>query len=97
MRRRPRATAPAVSSYLDTGEWPSFDPMAWPGNTIYARWESWYAAQTWALDLEPQLWTAWNEHARSQQPPMVPQDWIDTVGVDVSRGGHLVKDRKKVR
>lgn len=96
MRRRPKAKAPAVASYLATGRWPTFDPMDWEGATMWARWEQWYLAQTWATDLGPELWTAWNDYAASVQPPMVPQDWIDTVGVDVSRGGHLVKDRRKV-
>lgn len=63
---------------------------------MWARWEAWYLAQDWANDLPSELWTAWNEHARSQQPPMIAQDWIDALGVDAMRGGHLVKDRRKV-
>ncbi|MGJ5591845.1 hypothetical protein ACSBQY_11635 [Micrococcus lylae] len=74
-----------------------FDPMEWEGDTLYARWEAWYFAQEWANDLPSELMVDWNEHAREQMPPMVPQDWIDAIGVDAMRGGHLVKDRRVQR
>ena len=81
MRRRPKPSAPPVAQYLNTGAWPVFDPIEWPGDTLWQRWEAWFMAQEWVNDLPVDLWVSWDEHAREQMPPMSPNDWIDTLGV----------------
>ena len=93
MRRRRHSETPALATYYRTGKWPAFDPSAWPGDTLYARWEAWHAAQTWTDALTADDLTAWADYAASVAPTMTGDDWVRAVGVDARRGGHVVKNR----
>lgn len=93
MRRRRQASAPALATYYSTGEFPTFDPSEWDGDTLYARWEAWFDAQAWADVLTAEDLAAWSDYAASVAPVMVGEDWIRALGVDARRGGHVVKNR----
>jgi len=95
MRRRRRASAPALATYYATGAFPEFDPSAWEGETLYARWEAWMHAQTWADTLTAGDLAAWMDYADTVAPPMTGDDWVRAVGVDARRGGHLVRNGKR--
>ncbi|MCK6095489.1 hypothetical protein KZX06_05875 [Micrococcus sp. EYE_162] len=90
MRRRERAAPPVLDAYYRTGAFPEFDPSAWEGDTLYARWEAWLNSQAWADSLTADDLSAWCDHAEALAPPMVGEDWTRTVGVDVRRGGRVV-------
>ena len=92
MRRRRRASAPALATYYSTGDFPTFDPSEWDGDTLYARWEAWFDAQSWADVLTADDLAAWCEHAEALAPVMVGEDWIRALGVDARQGGHVVKN-----
>ena len=95
MRRRRQSETPALATYYRTGEWPAFDPSAWPGDTLYVRWEAWWDAQEFVNDLAPDDLHAWTQSAEAGAPVMVGEDWIRALGVDARRGGHLVRNGKR--
>ncbi|MCV7584094.1 hypothetical protein M3C00_008855 [Micrococcus luteus] len=90
MRRRRPAAPSVLEAYYSTGEFPMFDPAAWGGDTLYARWEAWFNAQAWADALTAEDLTAWGDHAEALAPPVVGEDWTRTAGVDARRGGRVV-------
>ena len=96
MRRRRHSAVPALAAYYQAGTFPEFDPADWEGDTLYARWEAWHAAQTWTDALTADDLTAWADYAASVAPTMTGDDWVRAVGVDARRGGHLVDNREKV-